>query len=726
MDPRKTPRLLRRLLPPAVVLLLLGAWWLRSREPVLATPLKYLLVMLCARLALLGGRAAARWRLARRHVPTLPRWVLLPWCVLTAWWAVPALFTGFSTAAGWDFPVHAWHTHVLVEELLPALRGWTWTQNYGWAEGDDYSLLAYLPAALLHLLSFKLVPLEAAVALEVATVTVAVPWALAMFLGRGLPVAVVAVGAVLVLLDPGFFHAGGLIPLTVAGMWPVRLSMALCVGAMWAADRYILAPDARRLAVTLVLVTLAAHTHVVGITYVGAALGLWWVVRSGERVGWRAWLLLVVGCVASMATTLWMVLPFYALKDFQAPLGEGTQLLRVVLDRTLEMKWFDRMSPLEGALGLAGTAWLLRRRHLAGRVAVVGFVVATLWLSLDLLTALAPQDKKELVTRVQWARYDFFARNPLLFAAGVALALGTSWVWRWWWHPRRGQVVVTLSSAAVALVVASADVYGPALWAKSNLKRAHVTPMVDDLPYTAGLMEAAQWVKAHETPDTLLVVDTPLGHEPAAHVAGLVAMRTGLNVMAVHRQGTFVFKDFGPRDSQNNYAELAGAGATHWVSVGQPTGGAPVLNELGAFSGNVHLYELPRWAPDQRVASEETVTVETWDRERLVLRGPATGYAVTLRARWHPRWTVAAGGAALQRTTLLPGSRPIFMRLVVPPGDGGVELAYGAAADGARGLAYSVFGLLLAVASVVAARRWLRPQASLRMSSTNPPAPHSV
>ena len=113
-----------------------------------------------------------------------------------------------------------------------------------------------------------------------------------------------------------------------------------------------------------------------------------------------------------------MVLPFYALKDFQAPLGEGTQLLRVVLDRTLEMKWFDRMSPLEGALGLAGTAWLLRRRHLAGRVAVVGFLVATLWLSLDLLTALAPQDKKDLVTRVQWARYDFFARNPVMFAAG--------------------------------------------------------------------------------------------------------------------------------------------------------------------------------------------------------------------------------------------------------------------------------------------------------------------
>ena len=177
-------------------------------------------------------------------------------------------------------------------------------------------------------------------------------------------------------------------------------------------------------------------------------------------------------------------------------------------------------------------------------------------------------------------------------------------------------------------------------------------------------------------------------------------MTSGLDVVAIHRQGTFEFKEFGPRDGKHTYQELKSAGVTHWVSVGNPSDGAADMTLLKEFSGGVRLYQLPRWSDDERVSSNVPVNVQAWDREHIVLQGPDSGFDVVIRARWHPRWNASAG-AVITRDVMLPGSRPNFMRILAPAGQSSVTLTFGPPANAARGYAFTMIALVLAALIVV-------------------------
>ena len=83
-----------------------------------------------------------------------------------------------------------------------------------------------MPAALLHLLSLRLLSIETCVALEVMAATVLPIWMWCTWLGRGLPTLAVLGGAAFLLLDPGYFTEGGMVPLIIAGIWPFRICVA--------------------------------------------------------------------------------------------------------------------------------------------------------------------------------------------------------------------------------------------------------------------------------------------------------------------------------------------------------------------------------------------------------------------------------------------------------------------------------------------------------------------
>lgn len=702
---RRLPVAARRALPWAGAALGAWAWSALTAQPLLERPLRVFGALLALRAAALWFRPAARLRLWR--APTAPFWLLPTAVVAACALVVPTAMLGFTTLAGWDFPLHVFHTHVLAD-LLPSLRGWTGAINAGWPEGDDYSLVAYLPAALLHRLSFRALDIELLVALQVAVVTAALPVVAALYLGRGLSAWAAFAGALLILVDPGLFHQGGLTPLMVAGLWPVRLSMTLCLGAMWAADVLVDGPTPRRLVVFMVLVAAAANSHVAGITYVAAALTLWGVARAASSGTTRAWWWMAPATLSALLTAGWLVLPFYETRDFQAKLGEGLELLRGFPEHLFALDYFDRVSNLEKALGLAGVVLLWRRNHRTGVLAAVCVLLGALWLSQDLLTALAPQKHKELVGKIQWARYDFFPRVLLMFAAGVAVAELLRWAVRALVARRTDARSFAFAAASVSLAWTAVLSAEPGLYGKSFLKRSHETPTVDGLPYAAGLRQASAWLAEHATPPMLVVVDTPLDlRRPTAHLGGLVAVWSGVPVAAVHRQGTFVFAVPGEADGAQTFTELHAGGATHWLSVGPPNAGAPPMTPLATFPGDVRLHELPRDPGDPRVHGP--ATVQHFGDDAIVLSGPTTGWEAGVRMRWHPRWQVTEGaGVVLGRGPLAPGARPVFLQVRVPPGVVRVVLQPGPPPSSGRGIAWTLLGLAGAVATAWTARRRAR------------------
>ncbi|MBI5495831.1 MAG: hypothetical protein HY904_12475 [Deltaproteobacteria bacterium] len=731
MSPR-TPRARRLLaaLPWALAALGAWAWAAQTGELLLGKPLRWAALLLVVRALAVGTSARARVRGPLRRI----RWPGWTPAVITAlvvgvaaWRLLPTVMTGLGTLAGWDFPVHAWHANLLATELFPGLRGWTFSHNFGWAEGDDYSLLPYLPAAWTQVLTGGAVGVDAFLAVQVALLTAGFPLVVALYLGRGLRTWPVVCGALLLLLDPGIFHQGGLVPLLVAGVWPFRLSMLLCVAALWCADRVLHRPSPARVAVYVLVLAAAVNSHVAGITYAAATLLYWWVARQPARAPAWTWGLLLAGAAAAAASAGWLLVPFNAMKAELTPWGDPQRLLPPFAERAFALSFFERMSALEAVLAAAGTVLLWRRGAVAARWAVGGLALGTLWLGVDVVEALAPRSLQETAELMQWPRYWALARLSVLFAAGVAVAQGARWAAAALLSRRRPAVGVLFGVATVAVAVAALDLGWRPTWNRSHLKRVADLPRVDDLPYAAGLLQAAQQVRNTGAADALLIVDMPTGGNAQAHLPAWVNRHTGVRVAGTQRlHGTFVFRDVGPQQGQHTYAEMTGGGATHWVKLGAMPPG-PGAVERGVFPGDVHLWELPRLAADHRVATGmDGVRVTRFDRQAVVLELPPTGGALAVRARWHPRWRVAEGpGVILKRASLFPSSRQVFIRLEVPPGVTRVVLEPGPLPAAGRGWTLTALGIALGAAVVlVARRRWAH--ASSASSSASPPAPAST
>ena len=574
-------------------------------------------------------RRIPRWRMPLRTAPAL---IVATVCVV-----LPKLIFTTGTLSGWDFPVHTWHTHVLADHLGGRLRGWTWMQAAGWPEGDQYASFVYLPAALLHWFTLGLISIPLATHLEATTSLLLWPVAIAVLLGRRLPMHAAVAGGVLVALDPGAFHQVGLIPYAVAGMWPARMSLALCVVLVVLFQQCLQSKDIRLWIALGITSVVASQSHVAAVTYVGfavflAVLALDWRTVARDRL-FNA--LLVV--LAGMATTAWLVLPFYAQRDLVTDISEGGAGLAPSFKQLLSLETFGRMSPVEHVLGAVGLAWLWRRDRTAARFAVAALLVAVLLLNKDVLAALLPQDST-LVTRFQWSRYLSMARACLVFAAG---ALGARIVTRSVQLVARAALPSAVAAClAMGLLGSAVLKLAPEYDKSSSLKRVKAVVGVEEQRRWSAVLGAARRVKAEAGPDVLLAVDLPMDAAvPTGHASGLVEMAVEIPVLSVQRQGSFEYADAGPRTGAWNADELTGAGVTHLIATSPNSPVSAQMTLLQDFGDGVRLYVLPVRAADHRVHSDQAVRIGPLLGETVTLEGPGEGFSASLRMRWHPRWT---------------------------------------------------------------------------------------
>ena len=412
---------------------------------------------------------------ARLHRPRIA-WLVTPLMLLLACKLYPLLMLGFSTMTGWDFPVHTWHAHELATELFPSLRGWTFTQGFGWPEGDVYALGAYVPAALLNRITFHVITIEQCVAIEVAVVTVLPVWIFRRWLGSQLsPFA--ALGGCALLLDPGVYHQGGMIPLLVAGMWPVRLSIALSLASVWAMDRFMSTRNRSSLAIMFLVAVFAANTHIAGVTYLAFVLLAFLFARHWSISELRTCVVALAVMALAMLSTSWMVIPFYAQREYLTKIGEGLNHLQTFVQQMETLSAMDRTFPVELALSLAGAIWLAARGQLLGRFALTSWFMGFLWINSDLMLAAVTRDEdKETILRFQWPRYESFGRCALLFCGGVMAAQLIQWILRRAVRPSRRPLATMFWCATFGLLYAAYDVSAASLYDHSQLKRDEMFP----------------------------------------------------------------------------------------------------------------------------------------------------------------------------------------------------------------------------------------------------------
>ncbi|MEW5847719.1 MAG: hypothetical protein AB2A00_02855 [Myxococcota bacterium] len=696
MGQRAKRAAIRRGIPPLAVAAPLALLGLGRPQPARA-----LLLGGAAWLALLGLSRVFRLKARLRcwTPPVLSSWGALLLLLVATWYLCPPLVTSGKTLAAWDAPMHTWHAHNLATRLLPALRGYNPNLLFGWPEGDDYALFVYLPAALLHVLSFGLISVETATALEMLLATLLWPLAFWLWFRQEVGAWTALLAAVLVLWDPGWFHQIGTIPLLVVGLWPFRMSMATSMLVLMASQRWLREGTRRAFVLLVVTSLIACQLHVGGWVFLGYGVAALWLAGGAAgttRERALRWVLVLVG--ATLATG-WFMVPWLAQRELFINMSEPGEISAATLLQHLRaLDPFGRLTPLELALCVGSAVWLALRGKMAGRFAVASLLVGTVLAVRDVMVTLSPDALRPIFETLMYPRFLSYARGAMVFCAGVVVVVLARWVWRTQVSVRgrdlSREALATLVAGGVVMMLVAASEKDLA----TTLDRTRVVPTVDQLPETAGLVSAARWLKENGPVDVLLAVEDVISNQkPTAHLPGHVQMLSGVPVVSTSELAAVAFINYVPGKNRYTPDQLRAGGITHWVAR-SPLPPAPWLTPVKSFDG-AHLFEAERLLSDQRLTgAADGVRIERMDGERVILVGPEAGYTAVLRMRWTPRLRPVDGWAVtITRGAFLPGSPELFTRVEVPPGRARVELELGPPPRAVAGYLATVVGLLLLV-----------------------------
>ena len=265
--------------------------------------------------------------------------------------------------ASQDHASHYLATDILVRDLIGSGRlfGWTERLGAGYPYGDLYPTLSYLVTGLAHLLSFRLIPLDASYAIGMCIVWLLIALGVARFaqrIGSGWAAVFAGFWAA---ADPGADREGGWGYAMFHGVWTQQLGVGLWLFAILALWRLTERADTRRLALAGLVCGLALLAHPLNAICLLIAGGLMVVVRLVgvrdrlERGALRLVPALALGGLIGLA---WIVRMYtngdkiQSIPVYWAPLPE-------IMGSALNTGPFENLPAFISVFGLVGIAYAL-------------------------------------------------------------------------------------------------------------------------------------------------------------------------------------------------------------------------------------------------------------------------------------------------------------------------------------------------------------------------------
>lgn len=627
-------------------------------------------------------------------------------CFQAAAASAPAFATALpllvETPLSHDHPTHifkAWHfwTEMLARGRL---RGWSHFWGFGFPSDELVPCGGELWVALFRVVSLGQLSWLRTYTLAFAAFLVLKALAAFFFTRRYFGAGAALIAAWLTSLDVGAFSEGGWVWNTEWGVWPVSLSMSLCLLAFVALDGVLRSGRALHAGCAGVGIAGALLAHQVALLVLAVTLPLLLVERClGPRPAPLARLGAAAGAALfGLALAAFTILPFLARSRYTMDLGASDESLGQVALQLLELRTFARLSPVVHGLALYG-GWVALRARRRGALFIAGSAAAFVLLSSDLLTSVLHLERVMpslikieaarmlLVAKLFWFPLAGYATVDLFRRAG-RIGAGAA--------PSRRRWGAGLRAALVAALVLPPL---PRLY-ETWIARGIVGET--DIPHWADLEQVFAWSRAlrEREPGWYRVA---YALHPDDHSSSLAPVYDGMPSYKIGDTASQIFDGLPMTDGP----EMLRALSVRYVVSPAPRPGQELT--LERRFGALGVYRVERFAPEPfelRGPGRVQVLEIAPERLRARLSGTNRGGRLRIHVAAYPRWRATLDGVPVPLTTVtVHGAEdPVLMEL--PAADGELVVEYVAEAVDHVGATLSLAALpaFLALASLTRRR----------------------
>jgi hypothetical protein len=603
-----------------------------------------------------AAEVLARWRTSPAFHPAL---ALLP-ALLTA---LPMLS---QTPLSHDHPAHAFKAWHFWTEMLGRgrLRGWSHFWGFGFPSDELVPSGGEIWVVLFRVLSLGLGSWLHTYALAFAAFLLFKALAAFVFTRRFFDARAAVVAAWLTSLDVGSFSQGGWVWNTEWGVWPVSLSMSLCLLGCVQLDNVLRLGRARHALCAALFIAWALLAHQVALIVVAVALPVLLLDRFGGRR--PAPLARLAGgtgaALLGLLLAAFSIVPFVARSHYTMDLGVSDKPLGELLGELLTLRTFSRMSPVIHILGLAGVAYAFihrRRGALFVSACALGFVLLTSNLLTEVLhlERLLPSlikieaPRMLLVAKLFWFPLVAYAATRVYArAAGV----------------KSRALRLLLCTSVVGAVVLPALPRSYQTWVVKGVQGE------TDTPYWADLERVFAWAKAvREAQPGFYRIAYQM--HPDDHSSTLAPVYGGGLSYKIGDTPSQIFDGVPMTSSPEMLAALSVRHVVSSTPLDEP------LFTLEERFGALEVYRFNRYEPEPfTLTGPGEAALLEHEPERLVvrLRGTTEQSRLRLHVAAYDRWQVTALGERLPITPVpVSGAEdPVLME--VPAVDGDLLVEY--------------------------------------------------
>lgn len=618
-------------------------WWFPSPWPQLAG-LPLVLIAFFLGLVPLPG-PALRWVELIRRSPVaswgLPL-ALIVCCVGLAY--SPMLDGHMPWAVGQaDHPTHQYQAWLLVERMLPSGRlfGWSDMRWAGYPALELYPIGGPLWVALWRALTFGALDWEATYALAVVAMIAANVAATYVATRRLSGPFAALIAAALVLFERGSARQGGDYYAVDVGVWPVTMGIGpllLCLERLWSwIDGKT---NDRGLAFACLLAGWALLCHPMYLPVLVLAGPCIMAVALTRRVASdRAAMGIVATLLLGFMIAAFWYLPFLAHSAYSEPGGAPFRSLTNIGETLAMASYLPHFWTPALVLGVVGVVLAVGR---GGGIAALAVLAVVLVLASSSTPLELTESLTGLSASVQQERFMIPLRVLLciLGGHGVAVIIGVSAGRFERWRPLRGRLAV------VGLILVATPIVAPAL---EGLVKHLVVPVVEfehgeDMQHRRDLLAMCRWLRSQvgEIGDDDIAPRTAwyvgFGH----HEYNNAPIYCGLAQIIESPAETYASRPGGISER-----ELRAFGA-RWVIGDRPIEGRDDYLQLVRRFGDLHVYELSRFSPQDRVTvlNQGRAHIELFSDElvRVRIEGAGSESRVVLHVARFPPWVATMNG----------------------------------------------------------------------------------
>jgi hypothetical protein len=572
-----------------------------------------------------------------------------------------------------DHATHMFKVWHFWEELVPSgrLRGWSHFWGFGFPSDEMVPCGGEVWVGLFRGLTLGLLDWARTYAVAFGALMVLKTTAAFVFTRHYFGAAAAVLAAWFTLLDPGALLEGGWDWHTHWGVWPVTLSVSLCLLGMTRLDRVLVARRARDVAWCGAWFGAALLTHQLALVVFAISAPLMFVDHALRRRAFRAEsYVLALGALSfGVALAAFFLLPFLARSAATFDLGWMHDRLSVVSQKVVEFQTFKGVWPPIQALGMLGV-WLVARSRRRGSFLFPAAALLLVLLASDLIHGhLQLERAMPTLIKLEVSRLLLVAKLFWFPLAGVALVWLSG-------APRRlsafrrpiRRVVAEGSLAVLALLLVAPG------W-KAIYERQLHKPIIgqQDVEYWADFQPFLEWSRElkKRTPEHYRIAYRM--EDLHNHLSTVMPMYNETPMYKVGYTPTQLFDKVPRADGDELYEAMSVKYVVSTTRIRSRT------LDLRRRFGRLWVYEFNRYRPQpfSVLGAGRAELVEfAPERIRVNLDGTAPGSRLKIHVANFDRWQASIDGELLPITTATVYGPHYPLLIEVPARDGELVLEY--------------------------------------------------